>query len=416
MLLIETTAPPGESIKLENEPNSDTSFEKLCKQVLRWTIAAAQDHEMNEAEIDNYAVSDKELIMIMNLLSDSENSMPIEDFDAIEFMEAQFKLEVTYKTEDEGADAAIFPMPPNLTLKVPSYNESKNLEYKFSEFNTLGDQYREDLRTRFDKLAVQVQEEMERGSDRSLLASDELESPGRSMASFVFADYFLLLARQMVQNARDSLRNFQYLIGTTEAENVNSIVDWINDQMTTKSDDVSGEMPTPFTAQDLFEANDQHPLNPGKTLNIEGLTYQVLSGDTLSSIADYYKPLTDNPFTIEGLASANASAENILTPGMTVTYEGKPDYVIQVGDTLQSISEDIFGVKREDLIAKSDLAKKPGVLVASSLLILPTIIHTTSDSDTLASVAAEYDIPVEQLADNSDNLKEDLIRIRNGAK
>lgn len=398
MLLVESTSPPVESIRLEGGLNEDTSFEKLCKHVLRWTVAAAQDHEMDESDIDLYVVSDDELLSMMEYLSDSKNRTPIEDSDAIEFMKDHFRLEVTYRTEgeDDGrdADAAVFPMPPELTLKVPSYNGSMDLEWKFSEFNSLDDQYREDLRTRFDKLAVQVEEEMETESDRRLLSSGELDSPGRSMASFVFADYFLLLARQMVQNARDGLRNFQYLIGTSgepaKPETVLSIIAWVNGRMAPKSD--------AFKAEDLFEANGQHPLNPEKNIEIQGLTYQVLGGDTLSSIA------RDESFTAETLASANASAENILTPGMTVTCEGKPDYVIQNGDTLQSISDDIFGGSLEDLITNSDLKDKSGVLVPSSLLALPTITHATKENDTLASIAAEYDIPVKQLAAATNNL------------
>ncbi|HRW81883.1 MAG TPA: LysM domain-containing protein [Methanothrix sp.] len=390
MLLIESTSPSA-----EDELDKDTSFEKLCKHVLRWTVAAAQDHGMDEDEINAYVVSDDELLSMMDYLSDSKNSTPIEDSDAIEFMKAHFSLEVTYEDDDGDANAAVFPMPPDLTLKVPSYNGSEDLEWKFSEFNSLGDQYRDDLRTRFDRLAVQVEEEMEKGSDRRLLASDELESPGRSMASFVFADYFLLLARQMVQNARDGLRNFQYLIGTSvvdpaKHETVQGIVDWVNNQMAPGSDD--------FKAEDLFEANGQHPLNPDKNIQIQGLTYQVQGGDTLSSIA------RDEHSTAETLASANASAENILTAGMTVIYGEKPEYVIQVEDTLQSISDDIFGCSLKDLITNSDLKDKTGVLVTSCLLSLPTITRTTNEGDTLASIAAVYDIPVKQLAAATGNL------------
>jgi hypothetical protein len=408
MLLLETRS-ASDGPGLEEGTKGITSFERLCNHVLRWTVAAALDRGMTKDEIDGYAVSDDELIAIMKCLSDPENSMPIEDADAADFMRDHFTLQVTYRTQADdggagGADAAVFPMPPALRLRVPSYHGSKDLEWKFSEFNAVDEKYLDALRTRFDELAVQVEEEMGGGSDRRLLLGDEPEPAGRSVASFVFADYFLLLARQMVQNARDGLRNFQYLIGTSkdgkqsEAEKVEDIVDWVNDHMTSKPEDLGAETPPPFTAVDLFEANGQHLLNPQKDLEIQGGTHRIGPSDTLSSIAE------KGPVEVIKLAEANFG-EKILTVGIALACEGKPDYVIRDEDTLESISKDLFAGSMKDLLDRSDLATKPGVLAASALLALPPRFHTTKEGDRLERVAAEYGIPVRRLAEAEANLK-----------
>lgn len=408
MLLLETRS-ASDGPGLEEGTKGITSFERLCNHVLRWTVAAALDRGMTKDQIEGYAVSDDELLMIMNSLSDRVVTMPIEDADAADFMRDHFTLQVAYRTTANdggagGADAAVFPMPPALRLRVPSYHGSKDLEWKFSEFNAVDEKYLDALRTRFDELAVQVEEEMGGGSDRRLLFGDEPEPAGRSVASFVFADYFLLLARQMVQNARDGLRNFQYLIGTSkdgkqsEAEKVEDIVDWVNDHMTSKPEDLGAETPPPFTAVDLFEANGQHLLNPDKTLKIEGRTHRIGPSDTLSSIAE------KGQVEVIKLAEAN-SAEKILTVGIALACEGKPDYVIRNEDTLESISKDLFAGSMKDLLDRSDLATKPGVLAASALLAIPPRFHTTKEGDRLEGVAAEYGIPVRRLAEAEANLK-----------
>ena len=407
MLLLETRS-ASDGPGLEEGTKGITSFERLCNHVLRWTVAAALDRGMTKDEIDGYAVSDDELIAIMKCLSDPENSMPIEDADAADFMRDHFTLQVTYRTQADdggagGADAAVFPMPPALRLRVPSYHGSKDLEWKFSEFNAVDEKYLDALRTRFDELAVQVEEEMGGGSDRRLLLGDEPEPAGRSVASFVFADYFLLLARQMVQNARDGLRNFQYLLGTSKEgkasdEMVDDIVGWINEHMAPKGDDPIGDLPPPFTAADLFEANGQHLLNPDRTLKIEGRTHRIGPSDTLSSIAE------KGQVEVIKLAEANFG-EKILTAGIALACEGKPDYVIRDEDTLESISKDLFAGSMKDLLDRSDLATKPGVLAASALLALPPRFHTTKEGESLERVAAEYGIPVRRLAEAEANLK-----------
>ena len=410
MLLLETRSGSAGGAGMEEGAKGITSFERLCNHVLRWTVAAALDRAMTKDEIDGYAVSDDELFVIMKCLSDPENSMPIEDADAANFMRDHFRLQVIYRTTADdggagGADAAVFPMPPALRLMVPSYNGSTDLEWKFSEFNAVDRTYLDELRERFRKLAVQVEEEMGGGSDRLLLLGDEPEPPGRSVASFVFADYFLLLARQMVQNARDGLRNFQYLIGTStegkpsEAETVQDIVDWVNDRMTSKPGDPIGDATPLFTAADLFEANGQHFLNPARNIKIEGRSHRIGASDTLTSIAER------GQVEVITLAKAN-SAEKILTVGMTLTCEGKPDYVIRDEDTLESISKDLFVGSLEDLLDKSDLETKPGVLAASALLALPPILHKTEDEgDSLEWVASKYGVSVRRLAEPEANLK-----------
>ena len=407
MLLLETRS-ASDGPGLEEGTTGITSFERLCNHVLLWTVAAALDRPMTRDEIDGYTVSDDELLAIMKCLSDPVVSMPIEDADAADFMGDHFTLQVAYrKTANDGgaggADAAVFPMPPALRLRFPSYHDSKVLEWKFSEFNAVDRTYLDGLRERFRKLAVQVEEEMGGGLDRSLLLGDEPEPPGRSVASFVFADYFLLLARQMVQNARDGLRNFQYLIGTSKEgkasdETIDDIVGWINEHMAPKGDDPIGDLPPSFTAADLFEANGQHLLNPKKDLEIQGRTHRVGASDTLSSIAER------GEVEVIALAKANLS-EKILTAGIALACEGKPDYVIRDEDTLELISKDIFAGSLEDLLDRSDLATKPGVLAASALLALPPASHTTKEGESLEGVAAEYGIPVRRLAEAEANLK-----------
>lgn len=398
LLFMDTVALPKAAIAPKGA--GDTSFELLCKQILRWVIAAAQGEPHDAGWVDGYAVPKTLLEGIMLSLSDPKRPFPIGAEAAGRFMAGQFRLTVSAPTGEGAADTTVVAMPPELTLDVPAYNGSQARRYRFVDFNELDEGYIGDLRQYFDALAVQVEHEMDEAERRALRAGVRMEPGGLSMGSFCFGDYFLLLARQMVQGALDGLRNFMYPIQA--GQTVQDIVGWVNEHLSSASPGgIAGEPPEPFTAEVLFEANARHWLTAGKKLAIDGLIYQVANTDTLESIAGQY------PFGLEELAGENQDKPGILTPQALITYPDKPDYEIGARDTLAGVAEQ-FGVELKDLIDNSNIATAPGVLVSLSLLGLPTLFHTTADdnADTLEKVAGRYGVTLNALAENPHNVEQ----------
>jgi LysM repeat protein len=358
----------------------DTSFETLCKQVFRWAIAAIQHQPLTAEQVDQLVVTDDQLNLLFDHLSDSEtNPTPIPP-DAIEsFLSDQFVFTVHLPPSDveDEADATYFPMALPLELDIPDYGGWKGYQYTFADFNTIARNFLSELREYFRDLAVQVESEDKSKQPPPLLAFADGEGP--SVASFVFDDYFLLIARQMVQAARDALRDFKYPIQS--GQTANQIVQWINDTGDTE------QLPAEhvYTLYDLFAANPTHPLTVGKSLTIGGGTYQVRSSDTFESIAleVYGRAGTDL-----ALATVNASKTDILQPGQTITYKDEL-YTIQPGDSLNGIAQDHFESPLADFLTGSGVLSQKGLLAPKAKLDLQLYAtYQAKSADTFRAIAA----------------------------
>ncbi|MEG4595014.1 LysM peptidoglycan-binding domain-containing protein [Microcoleus sp. F8_C2] len=263
---------------------SDTSFEVLCKQVFRWAIASLQSQPLTAAEVDRLVVTDDQLKGLLDYLSDYNNHpIPISVNDIEQFLGNQFLFSVkapsSVKDKTETANATYFPMALDIELEIPGSLGLSFLGYKytFAKYNSVKKDFLSNLRTYFDDFAVQIEGESQpkQAITSTQLISDNGES--QSVASFVFSDYFLLICRQMLQAARDSLRNFKYPIKANKT--ASDIVQWVNE---------TGQLNPRFTLSDLFIANPTHKIAGGITLTIHNSSYTTVTGDTLQSIASRF--------------------------------------------------------------------------------------------------------------------------------
>ncbi|HEY6333162.1 MAG TPA: hypothetical protein VI756_27815 [Blastocatellia bacterium] len=208
------------------------------------------------------------------------------------------------------------------------------------------------------------------------------------MASWILSDYFLLIARQMVQAARESLRNFKYQI--QEGQTSNTIVDWVN-----QTGGLDGDLI--YTLYDLFAANPQHELNSGKPMKICGATYQALASDTFTSIAGM--PVYGGAFSAAQLAAQvdNAANRNLLQPGAVIKYTGKTDYPVQPLDSLDIVATNLK-VSLQELLNNSNVLTEPRMIIPVALFHIPGFNYATQSDDTLQSVAARFAVTIDDLA------------------
>ncbi|MGD8958260.1 MAG: LysM domain-containing protein [Desulfobacteraceae bacterium] len=400
MIFLETPPPNRKIPTTPAEGPADTAFECLAKEVLRWVIAAAFPGRQGREAVDATAVSKSRLEAIRDRLSDPEAPVPIRPEDAARFMDNQFRLVVSPGTRQGRPDAAVFPMPPELVLEL-STGGAPHKRYRFDRFSSLDQGYIRALRDHLDRLSVQVARKMRpNGADDRAAASPREGSP-LSMAGFVFADYFLVIARQMLQAALDVLRNLTYPL--RPGDTVDAVVAWVaaNGGRVLGGDAEDRQGEAAYSAEALFEANARHPLTGGLDLRIDGVSYRVGEGETLAAIAN--QRFRDNGVSIEALAAANADRPNILNPGAVISWPDRPDHKVTNRDTLAHLADRVFHVPLGDL-ARS-LADRPGVLQTLGRLKLPTLTHTTeaAGTDTLAAIAGRYGVAPQALAQNPAN-------------
>lgn len=377
MMFIESAAPG----KKADAP--DTSFAVLSRQVFRWVIAAFHNGSLDAAAVDDLVIGEVLLKEIFDFLNNAENSNPIPAAAIDAFLAEQVAMTVSHPSEQQGqADAAYFPMAPGLSVDLPANGAKPALSYAFGKYNTLSEDYIHDLRMYFDELTVKMQEEegLLKGVDA------RLQNDPESLATFIYTDYFLLIARQMVQYALDALESFRYT--PISGKSADDIVAWVN---------ANGQFEGgySYTAAGLFRSNKSHALAEGKMLRIHAATCTTMSGDTFDTISK--KTQYGNGFTAAELATLNADNIYILQDGAVVTYPDKIPVLVHAGNSLKVLAG-AFGVSLDDLLAKSNALQLGGLLVPSSGLALPPFDGSTLKGDTLVSFSARYNISIDDLS------------------
>lgn len=266
---------------MDAEGPGDRSFSMFVKTVACWLVAAVQPHDLTLVECEELVIDEATLNNVKTcLVSDSSIPLPIPLDAARQFLRDQFLLQVHTITPDKqtSREAVYFPMLPELTLTVEPYGSSlPGASYTFDGYNEISAQGIVEIRAYFEKLAVQVQNEQ--GSRQGEPAdSDEVFS----MADLAFCDYFLLVARQVIQALLEQLRCYSYIL--KPGETPQDVLDWIRENR--------GETPAPYTLYDLFSANDEKVLTQGKILCLtsgeETVRHHISEGETLRAVLKEY--------------------------------------------------------------------------------------------------------------------------------
>ncbi|MBU9745274.1 hypothetical protein KTH81_15750 [Lachnospiraceae bacterium ASD3451] len=295
LLLLDTTLPASKdrdsAVRKALGSQPDTAFERLTKMIGRWLAAALQDQgDYSPGEADGLVITKEALDWAIDygLASSRENPMPLPPDAVKEFLEGQFLLQIgTGAGEDAGdmregqsdgghsdgghsdggqvRNGVYFPVPGELSMRADD-GEGRVTSYEFGAYNEVSWDKVYALRELFDELAVKVQKE------RDPVLSEQVTGSPLSMSEWVFADYFLLLARQMAQAMSEQLRNYQYPL--TGQESARDIISWIRERGGPE-----------YTLYDLLTANQEHPLGSGISLAVAGReAYTVSEGDTVQSI------------------------------------------------------------------------------------------------------------------------------------
>lgn len=351
---------------------ADTSFEALAKQVLRWAVAAAQPTPISSADVDDLVVSDDTLEKILAALADPSDPLPIAPSDVDTFLQRNAVIQMSAPQQGSAA-ATYLPMPPQIELSVASLGIGP---YSFEKFNSYDASYVSYLQSYFSELEVQVQEEAPKPSPPSAAADD---GP-LSVASIVYADYFAMVARQMVDAARDALRDLK--LPVPSGQSVEATVEAINE-----AGGLAELGPAHmYTVAQLFEANATQPLTPGLSL---GVAHVAERGDTLESIA---RPFAGQTSPTD-LADSNQGLAGLLLEGTAVDCSGHPPYTVKAQDSLAGISTEL-GLSVAELIEKSNLLAAP--LTPGTALLLP-LAHRTEAGDSLGAIAASFGVSTSAL-------------------
>lgn len=390
-------------------PGRSTSFGALCAALLPWLIESVQPApELLSRGLplgNDQAVSRLLLEGILRALSDPAQA-PFTAEQVLDFLAASFTVKVSAadaqlcpdRRAALDAGSTIFPAVPFLALTVPDPNaDSGTTTIHLDNYVSATAEYQVELRKIFNSVAANVDAETAAPSNSRLTTADGTEP----MAASVFTDYFILLARQLVQSAIDAFDDYPYPL--TPTTSLQSVLDWANSLL-------DGQL----RADPLLRANLLHPLNAGLKLEIADLSYMVQVQDTLASIASRYAdpavPTSTNPAE---LILSNATQSNLIAPGVTIRLDiggVEERHTTVIGDDFTRIAQ-AFDLSIEQLAAQTALYTWPGLLAASIVMTIPKVIVSTAAGDTVSSILDALRVPVESFLTPANLALEGLFKV-----
>ncbi|MGB2983908.1 MAG: LysM domain-containing protein [Candidatus Bipolaricaulia bacterium] len=356
LLSMDAPAPNGSEASQSPADGEDgASFVNLCRELLPWVLASVPP-PLKAGNEDAY--SKEYLEDILDSLAWLDR--PIPSGKILEFLKTSFEIDVVAPPQGKYAAApaasVVFPVFDGLSAEFPlmvdaegdrlAHDEPPN-RVAFGDYTKVTPQYRQTIRKLFDEVAAAVQDEAA-GSDSDLM----IDVTPESIADVVFEDYFVLVARQLLQAAIDGFDGFLYDLGNGSA--VADVLKWANE-----------DRDNAITVSDIVTPNQDQPLVEKQQVDLTDLTYTVQQGDTLESIVDAYTTPERCQLTVLEIIQANVENRSMVRPGVTLSLEGK-SHTTALGDSFASIA-DALDVKTEQ-----DWANLANATKSQSELLAPT--------------------------------------------
>ncbi len=351
----------------------DTSFEAFAKMVLRWAIAAISDTSLSWENVDKQVISEADLTRLLDVVlrSDDNDPAPMSPADIDTFMNGQFNFafQPVPVQQQNSADLTLFPMPPSVVLRIFWPNPAEPVTYSLAGYNSISQAGLAALRQYFDQLAVVV-------SDSQSVAGQASATGPLSMAQWMQSDYFLLVARQMVQLTLDALRDYKYVF--VPKETVGQIVTAVNG-----AGELTGE--DAITVADVFAANPSRALQAGAELSAgarlavpagAGTSFETIAVTTLGSAV-----------SATALAQANATTANLLAAGAVVVYQDRLPYVVKVTDTLVDVAWHFGATFGDFLSGAAGLLGDPGLLARGAAMMVPLLTFQAQAGSSFETIA-----------------------------
>ena len=372
------------------------SFERLMRDTYLWIVSSfsGQSQKGTPAQELLKTVQLAQLEAALAYLSVNSDGLALDYDDITDNLAALFRFNIQLPPQSMstecGVKATAFPMPNELDLKA-TYLGATVADVEFDKWTKAQHDYVEDLQERINKLIVQMldelqseNEENENAAVRALVRQqpplpDDLAAE-KSLAAFVFVDYFALAAQYLVQAAIDAFKNYAYPL--ENGDSISSVRQKINA--------MGGGSQNHLTDEQIARSNREHSLTANLLLTLNGVPYPIQDGDTWGSIAG------QRALQPGQMAADNAAVEQVLITGLPLTINQVTKTVPNDGSIASTAAE--FGMTPSQF--GEAIANLPDVLQPLTIITLNGLKHTTTasgDPDTIMRLTELYGIDVPTL-------------------
>lgn len=256
-------------------PDSPAPFDEIARGALLWTLNAYLNKDKDDTTLEELLEQDisiEQLQEIYCYLTQKDLLEPFTEGAVLGFLENFYTFEVTIPppsppptaaiADEEDENVSVFPIMPLLKLTT-----STGVDVDFFTITPSSPAYLAEVKAYFEEMAVRYKSASEQKNPQALKASTELAD--KSLASFLFMDFFAMLARSTVQDAINLLQTQEAPLNPDE-----SLAELIRRRPELGIDVAS-----------LAMANAGRPLRAGVQLRVPGVVYTIKQGDTVESVA-----------------------------------------------------------------------------------------------------------------------------------
>lgn len=295
------------------EPTSPTPFDQVARGALLWSLNAYLNRDQEHTTLEDILARDVTIDQLKEIycyLTQEDQLEPFTEEAVLEFLEHFYRFEVSIPPSEAAENVSVFPVMPLLKLTT-----STGVDVDFFKQTPASVEYLESVKKYFEQMAVRYRTASERVDNSAVRVSRE--ETDKSLASFIFLDFFSLLARSTVQDAINLLQAQEAPLEAGE-----SLAD-----LTARRPDLA------IDVLNLVHANATRPLRAGVQLRVPGAVYTVKHGDTIPSIAaklrlDHTEMRQANP-ALNGQPPAPAS--RIKLPTLTFSVSAtEPESLLDI--------------------------------------------------------------------------------------
>jgi len=267
-------------------------FEEIAQATLFWTLNAFLNSGKDNTTLEQLLQEDITIDQLNEIFCylTQDGVEPFTEDEVFDFLKNYFHffVDIAPDTGDD-RDVSIFPIMPLLKLTTDT-----GVDVDFQTQTIVGNEYLATVKAYFEELAVRYKSPAEKANSQS--SREPVEPDEKSLASFIFLDFFAMLARSTIQDAIGLLQSSEEPVEPDE-----SLTAFVQRNTRLAIDVVS-----------LAMANERRPLRAGVQLHVIGVTYTVKRGDTLQAIAAKFN------VDILELRLANPQIENGLRPAAVI--------------------------------------------------------------------------------------------------
>lgn len=385
---IPTSARNAQDVQDVADAAADASFNQLAIRLFAWTVGALGEHMDGPGSVVTW---DDLQHVASQLYSPDIAAGPFSYANLRDFVAANFSVRLAARTPGATAESSgtLFPILPELA--IPPLGADGD----FSTHTPVDATYQQAIDAYLQSLEVAYENAVQKSADKkgapasdgdetAVAGGDPAHPP--SMATVVFENWCAMVARAAVDAAISTMRAYPYEVPASGAPSLAGIAGSFPAAEAVYVT-VTGDSPASVAAAHSVTTAALRALNPGLS------PYQ--DTDALPVGMRLEVPVVVTPVTI---VAANQAKTGILSTTSKLPLNGI-QYQVRTGDTFTSIAAVLTGTGGHVTCPSGDLATElmsanVGAAVLQPGVALPVsgnpLSYTTQTGDTLALVAATY--------------------------